>query len=164
MLFLLIFFNCVTFPQRLLLTNFLALKKFLFFKFGVIIILLRASREDTELNYIMATVIWWVSHTYFLNQFICYSRRNRVTSLYASATSCSKKAVVYSIEKLFLQATSQCNVQLAKRRLYVVQQGNRPHSTTQEGSKNKSPSKGGLLYKGQTELYWKLWVDWKVLA
>lgn len=88
----------------------------------------------------------------------------RVTSLYASATSCSKKAVVYSIEKLFLQATSQCNVQLAKRRLYVVQHGNLPHSTTQEGSKNKSPSKGGLLYKGQTELYWKLWVDWKVLA
>lgn len=88
----------------------------------------------------------------------------RVTSLYASATSCSKKAVVYSIEKLFLQATSQCNVQLAKRRLYVVQHGNLPHSTTQEGSKNKSPSKGGLLYKGQTEFYWKLWVDWKVLA
>lgn len=79
MLFLLIFlfFNFATFPERLLLTNFLALKKFLFFKFGVIIILLRASREDTELNYIMATVIWWVSHTYFLNQFICYSRLNQ---------------------------------------------------------------------------------------
>lgn len=78
MLFLLIFFfNSATFPQRLFLTNFLALKKFLFFKFGVIIILFRASREDTELNYIMATVIWWVSHTYFLNQFICYLRLNQ---------------------------------------------------------------------------------------
>ena len=43
-----------------------------------------------------------------------------------------------------------------KRRLYVVWQGNLPHSTTQEGSKNKLPSKGGLLYRGQTELYWKL--------
>lgn len=77
MLFLLIFLNLATFPQRLLLANFLALKKFLFFKFGVIMILLTASREDTELNYITATVIWWVSHTYFLNQFICYSRRNQ---------------------------------------------------------------------------------------
>lgn len=60
------FFDFATFPQGLLLTNFLALKKFLFFKLGVIIILLRASREDTELNYIMATVLWWLSHTYFL--------------------------------------------------------------------------------------------------
>lgn len=83
MLFLLIFFpNFATFPQRFLLTNFLDLKKFLFFKFGVIIILLRASREDTELNYIMATVIWWVSHTYFLNQFIRYSRQNQEQPLF----------------------------------------------------------------------------------
>lgn len=77
MLFPLIFFFSATFPQRLLLANFLALKKFLFFKLGVIIVLLRASREDTELNYILATVIWWVSHTYFLNQCICDLRLNQ---------------------------------------------------------------------------------------
>lgn len=33
-------------------THFLALEKFLFFKLSVIIVLLRASREDTRLNYI----------------------------------------------------------------------------------------------------------------
>lgn len=31
-------------------------------------------------------------------------------------------------------------------------------------AKNKAPCKGGPLYKGQTELYWKLWVEWEVLA
>jgi hypothetical protein len=45
------------------------------------------------------------------------------SSLHASAIGRSKKAVVYGIEKLLLQATSQCNVQLAEEKILCCSAG-----------------------------------------
>lgn len=39
-----------------------------------------------------------------------------------------------------------------KRKFYAVQWGNLPHATTHEGSKNKSPSEGGLYTKVKSDL------------
>lgn len=39
-----------------------------------------------------------------------------------------------------------------ERKSYVVQWGNLPHATTHEGSKNKSPSEGGLYTKVKSDL------------
>lgn len=126
-------------------------------------VLFKVSREDAGLNYIMAPVIWRVSHTQFLTN--PYTTQGKPKSnLHASATGCSKKAVVDGTEKLPLQATSPCNVQLAEEKAFML--------FNREICLARPPTRAAkishlvkvVFIQRSKRTYWKLWVDWKVWA